>query len=374
MDSIRGQPVSMPTRDKPKASPLCAGDWVQVRSREEILATLDEHGRLDGMPFMPEMLAFCGKVIPVAKRAHKTCDTIAHTGTYKLERTVHLMDARCDGSAHGGCQAACSLYWNEAWLKPAPAAGAQAPRTQPVPTRRAGCSVEQLMAATQQGHDPERGPRYACQATKCLDAATRQLSPYDPRQYIEDYRSGNVNLATLLRGFIYRLGRLAVGGSRRLGGDGVANAMMACYDAVQRRLPNGIPYPRRRGTVPEGQPTPQQDIGELRPGSRVQVKSYREILATLDSDNKTRGLYFDAEHVPYCGREFTVGSLVNQIIDERTGYMLRFRSPSIILNGVYCQGAFSDNRMFCPRAIHPYWRSVWLKPVEAASDTEKRAA
>ena len=36
-----------------------AGDLVEIRSREEILATLDEHGRLDGMPFMPEMLAFC---------------------------------------------------------------------------------------------------------------------------------------------------------------------------------------------------------------------------------------------------------------------------------------------------------------------------
>ena len=32
-----------------------AGDWVEVRSKEEILATLDEHGRLEGLPFMPQM-------------------------------------------------------------------------------------------------------------------------------------------------------------------------------------------------------------------------------------------------------------------------------------------------------------------------------
>ena len=31
-------------------------DWVEVRSKEEILATLDSKGQLDGMPFMPEML------------------------------------------------------------------------------------------------------------------------------------------------------------------------------------------------------------------------------------------------------------------------------------------------------------------------------
>jgi hypothetical protein len=349
---------------------LCVGDWAQVRSREEILATLDEQGRVDGMPFMPEMLSYCGKTLPVFKRAHKTCDTIKYSGTRKVERAVHLLESRCDGSAHGGCEAACSLYWNEAWLKPLtpPGATAQLPRIEPAPQRASGCSMQQLMAATQQGHDPEKGPRYACQITELLNASG-PLSAYDPRQYIEDYRSGNVDLATLLRGAVYRVGVFVVRRGERLGrkmglGDALAKALMACYDALQRVLPNGVPFPRRQGTIPKGQPTPHLPIGQLRPGSRVRVKSYPEILATLDSDNKTRGMYFDAEHVPYCGKEFPVRSLVNQIIDERTGYMLRFKSPSIILDGVYCQGTFSDHRMFCPRAIYPYWRPVWLEPVQ----------
>ena len=38
-----------------------AGDWVEVKSAKEILATLDDKGRLDHLPFMPEMLQFCGK-------------------------------------------------------------------------------------------------------------------------------------------------------------------------------------------------------------------------------------------------------------------------------------------------------------------------
>ena len=80
----------------------------------------------------------------------------------------------------------------------------------------------------------------------------------------------------------------------------------------------------------------------LRSSDWVRVRSRDEILATLDEqgrldgmtnglrklertvhldgNNKTRG-YFDAEHVPYCGKEFSVRSLVNRIIDERTGYM-----------------------------------------------------
>ena len=33
---------------------LCAGDWVEVRNREEILRTLDKSGRMQGLPFMPQ--------------------------------------------------------------------------------------------------------------------------------------------------------------------------------------------------------------------------------------------------------------------------------------------------------------------------------
>ncbi len=40
---------------------LRAGDVVEVKSSEEIFATLDSKGALEGLPFMPEMLEFCGK-------------------------------------------------------------------------------------------------------------------------------------------------------------------------------------------------------------------------------------------------------------------------------------------------------------------------
>src|SRR5262245_56195067 len=96
---------------------LRVGDLVEVRSAEEILATLDERGELDNLPFMPEMLRFCGKRLTVNKVAHKLCDTISQTGMHKMENAVHLTGARCDGASHGGCQAACLIYWKDAWLK-----------------------------------------------------------------------------------------------------------------------------------------------------------------------------------------------------------------------------------------------------------------
>lgn len=99
------------------ATKLHIGDWVEVRSKYEILATLDKNGCLDGVPVMPEMLAFCGSRFQVHKIAHKTCDTTNPVRSRGLERTVHLQ-TRCDGSAHGGCQAECLLFWKEAWLRP----------------------------------------------------------------------------------------------------------------------------------------------------------------------------------------------------------------------------------------------------------------
>ena len=96
---------------------LRVGDLVEVRSAEEIVATLDERGELENLPFMPEMLKFCGQRLTVHKVAHKLCNTINNSGMHKLENAVHLTDSRCDGASHGGCQTACLLYWKEAWLK-----------------------------------------------------------------------------------------------------------------------------------------------------------------------------------------------------------------------------------------------------------------
>ncbi len=95
---------------------LKAGEWVEVRSQEEILATLDEKGWLEGLPFMPEMLQYCGQKLRVYKRADKTCDTVVPWSIRRMENAVHL-ETRCDGSGHGGCEAGCLIFWKEAWLK-----------------------------------------------------------------------------------------------------------------------------------------------------------------------------------------------------------------------------------------------------------------
>src|SRR5579859_4615199 len=96
---------------------LRRGDLVEVRSAAEILATLDDRGELEAVPFMPEMIRSCGQRFKVTARAERVCDTIVWPGTRSMADTVLLEDRRCDGSGHGGCAAECLLYWKEAWLR-----------------------------------------------------------------------------------------------------------------------------------------------------------------------------------------------------------------------------------------------------------------
>ena len=100
------------------AQQMKAGELVVLRPPAEILATLDETGATDGMPFMPEMLEYYGKAFRVEARAERACDTIKW-GVRRIPDTVMLDDLRCSGGAHAGCQAGCRLFWNEAWLRPA---------------------------------------------------------------------------------------------------------------------------------------------------------------------------------------------------------------------------------------------------------------
>jgi len=56
-----------------RTATLRSGDFVEIRTPEEILQTLDVDRTLDQLPFMPEMVEYCGKRFRVAKRVVKTC-------------------------------------------------------------------------------------------------------------------------------------------------------------------------------------------------------------------------------------------------------------------------------------------------------------
>ena len=350
---------------------LRAGDWIEVRSKDEILGTLDNNGRLQELPFMPQMFQYCGKRFKVFKRAHKTCDTVNPVAGRRLADAVHL-NLRCDGQAYGGCQAACLLFWKEPWLKPVEATDAITASSpgddsfaDEAPPVTGGCTEQDVWRATS-GIDQQQGgvQRYFCQATQ-LPSFTTRLPWWDVRQYVEDFTSGNVRLGRMFAGFSY-LGsyHLALAKRNRLG-----RPARWLYDRFQK-LRGGVPYPRRTGTVPPGEPTPIATL-DLQPGELVRVKSYPEILATLDG-MKNRGMFFDAELVPFCGGVYRVQARITRFINEKTGTMATMKTPAVILEGVWCQSRYSNCRMFCPRGIYSWWREVWLERVSENSSGLER--
>ena len=333
------------------------GDWVQVRNKEEILRTLDSRGCLDGMPFMPEMFAFCGRKFRVYKRAHKTCDTAFPIRGRRVEDAVHL-ETRCNGEAHGGCQAGCLLFWKEAWLVPLNGRGEAFEKSGFVSpdSMAAKCTEGDVWNSTQRQTEASR-PSYICQATQ-LPYATSDLRWWDLRQYIEDYTSGNVGLWRIVCGLAYMSYYHLL-----RSGIGLGPFMRWAYNTLHSWR-GGFKLPRTRGAIPKGKPTPSEFL-DLQPGELVRVKSHDEILLTVNVESMNRGLLWDAEMVPYCGKTFRVLKRVSKIVDERTGYMQEMKTPCIVLESVVCQSRYSECRMFCPRSIYSYWREIWLERVES---------
>ena len=177
--------------------------------------------------------------------------------------------------------------------------------------------------------------RYYCQATE-LPSASTALAWWEPTQYIRDVRSRNVGIGEVIAG-LARFG----------------------FVKFQQRFINGSPIPFLHGRLAH---TPTEVL-DLQPGEIVRVKSKEEIEATLDRQNRNRGLSFDSEMLPYCGREFAVHRRVEQIINERTGEMTRLRGDCVMLETVDCKALY---HRFCQRRIYSYWREIWLTRVETS--------
>ena len=311
--------------------PLRAGDVVEVRPPAEILATLDGDASTGALPFMPEMLRFVGRRFTVSAEARKLCDTTRDgTGNRLLHDTVYLDDLRCDGSGHDGCQAGCRLLWRASWLRRVPSnedgAGDEAGRPELEARARAATRRRREV-------DGQAVETYRCQATE-LTAASEPFPPGDRgRKYLAELRVGNVGIGRFLRVLARAVGR-------KLGHTLFRHKEVALWSA--------------------GPPEPTGSLG-LERGDLVQVRSKREIARALDENGRNRGLAFDWEMLPHCGRTYRVQDRVERFIDENTGSMIELKSDCLILEGVACSGDLSEGRWFCPRAIYPYWREAWLR-------------
>jgi len=307
---------------------LRATDWVEVKDPQEILSTLDAEGTLDGLPFMPEMIAYCGRRFRVLRHAEKTCIDEGN-GIYRTHAFLHkdillLEGLRCSGADHDGCQRLCMLFWKTAWVRKVDPSVPAALEDESDP-RELRSKLKTMSAPG----------RYFCQSTQLSTITeSRQIRRRQIlSQCLRDLRSGAIGVVEML-GLIlvpyFRKTRNRLFGSRTLAG-------------TLSRTPTGT-------------------LG-LQPGELVQVKSLQEMQATLDRDGRNRGLTCDIEMGRFCGRQYRVLGRLDRMISESTGEM-RSVHGTVFLDGTPCLCSWSVGG--CPRLDFCYWREVWLKRIPPA--------
>ena len=299
---------------------LLPGELAEVRSLPEIFATLDERGCLEGLPFMPEMAAYCGHRFPVHRRVDKVWEYAHRTGLRRVRNAVLLEALRCDGKSHGECQAACQLIWKEAWLRRLGAEDRDASAGSP----------RQLDLGTHTQVTVHGGQRYVCQMTE-IERASTQLSARDLSHYWRDLMAGNIRLVPLLVVLSIRL-----------------------FNGTQWRI-GGALWPVLKPL--DSDSSPHQDLG-LQPGQMVRVKSKHAIELTLNRNLRNRGLGFGGDMISCCGGSYRVAARVDRIVDEGTGELLVFKTPSIVLEGANAKG----ETLLTPQNEFFFWREIWLEP------------
>jgi len=103
------------------------------------------------------------------------------------------------------------------------------------------------------------------------------------------------------------------------------------------------------------------EVLDLQPGELVQVRSLDEIYSTLDGEGKYKGLLFMPEMEDFCEKKYHVFKKVRSITLETDGEVRKLKSPTVFLEGVYCDGKRHNN---CDRSCLLFWREAWLKRVE----------
>ena len=313
------QSASMKKKIELSRLKLRPGDYVEVRSFEEIASTLEDNGTLAGLPFQPEMQKYCGGTFGVIRPVKKLIIENTKTGPRGIRNTVILDSVNCDGQFHHGCTRYCYFLWKEAWLKKLRHHN-----------HLADPPIDFNRTRLPSPHQTPRPSLCHCQSMAMLKA-TYPMPIWNLKQYIWDISDNTLPL-------LERIILLAVSLTRHI------------KNLLGLRLPNRLSSHLDK--------TPSVNF-RLEPGEWVEIKSLNEIRATLDCSGKNRGLGFTKEMKKFCGQKFSMLKPIDKIIVEGTGETRRL-FHTVILNGANCDG---QPHFGCNRHCYLMWRKIWLKKV-----------
>lgn len=302
---------------------LVVGDLVEIKTWGEIRATLDERGCLQQLPFMPEMLSMCGQRAYVFRCVHRLFDHRKTRRMRHMDGAVLLVGTVCDGSNHGGCEAACHTIWKSAWLRRVELS--KETTGAPVSSNRSDLMKD--AAVLQFG---TQAPRYVCQLTQ-LNAASHSIGSWNTTNFLLPLIAGNVAPAAFIVGWLTYL-----------------------FDELQHRR-QGVGFPEFEAAVQDGG---RREETQFEAGDQVVVRSSAEIRATLNEQFMHRGLWFEPDMLKHCGRRHCVQAEVQRLIDIVTGEMRTMKTPAYILRDVHFSG---ERQLFNAQYEPLFWRGAWLR-------------
>lgn len=296
---------------------LRPGDVVEVKSADEILQTLDDDGTLDKLPFMPEMIEFCGKTFRVARRVVKICafGTYSTMLAFNSDDVVILDCKRCSGVDHDHCPKECVIFWREAWLR----------KVESVSKTADSNGAERLRARLKTRSGPTT---YFCQASELFRAGHELSRKERFLKCVDEVRAGNCSAFQMAeRISIWLFWRI-----RRL--------ILGAYGKGSKKT------------------TPTENLS-LQPGELVEVRSMASISESLDATAHNRGLWFSPDQRRLCGQQRKVAKRIDKLIVDGTGTMRQMKN-TVYLEESMCSCphvAFGG----CPRDEFVYWREIWLQ-------------
>ena len=311
-----------------KKNHLKPGDLVEILSPAEIFKTIDSNGTINGLPFMPEMLELCGKKFRVLNRINKTCVEVGYPVSdreFINNDVVTLVNARCGGQSHSGCQRGCLIFWKETWLKKVASESNNEDKTFGSDIEKFGRQLKIM--------DDEKS--YFCQSTQ-LYKATNELSRV--KQLIKIFKNKK-DKYNFIRAFV--------------------SVVISAFRKIKIKIIDNFP----KGKLTK---TPIETLN-LQPGDMVEVKPYKLIAETLNKNGKNRGLIFSQNMKTYCGRRFKVKNRIEKMILEKNGKMIEMQS-TVILEDVNCTACTLFGA--CERKGYHFWREIWLEKIEPQTDLQ----
>ena len=113
---VKGRPGPTPTAE----TGLQPGDLVRIRSKEEIMATLNENLLNRGLGFEAEMARFCGRTARVARRVNRIIEEPTGRMIEMKYPCIVLEGVVCEGAYNASCPRSIPSYWREIWLERLP--------------------------------------------------------------------------------------------------------------------------------------------------------------------------------------------------------------------------------------------------------------